>query len=99
MEEIEKLVTYYLTTRNIYGMEEVLDILVTKTTEVNYRDIINCIENHSERKLESDLTTYLVEIADKQLPELEAIILQKQKLYDSKSAIDDLNEALIKIKN
>ncbi|MEO9571926.1 MAG: hypothetical protein ABJH82_06970 [Polaribacter sp.] len=99
MEEIEKLVAYYLTTRNVYGIEEVLDILVAKTTKVNYKDIIKCIDNHLERKVESDLTMYLAEIAAKQLPDLETIILEKLSLYSSKSAIEDLKEALDKIKN
>ncbi|MCL7754968.1 hypothetical protein [Polaribacter sp. Z022] len=97
MKEIKELVDYFLTSRNIYGVEEAIDIIVSKTTTYNYKEIIHYIENHPEYKIESDITIYLAEIANKDLPELETIIKERLKIFTSKSGIEDLNEALQKI--
>lgn len=94
MKEIKELVDYFLTSKNIYGVEEALDIIVSKTTANNFTDIIHYIENHTEYKIEADISIYLAEIADKNLPGIETIIKERLKIFTSESGIEDLNEAL-----
>ena len=97
MKEIKELVDYFLTSRNIYGVEEAIDIIVAKTNINNYKEIIHYIENHTEYKIESDISIYLAEIAHKNLPELETIIKERLKVFTSDSGKEYLNEALEKI--
>ena len=97
-KEIALIVDYYLTSRNVYDVEEALDKLVSLTTNDNYQYIIQYIEtNTSNIKHELDLSMYLVEIANKEYQQLIPIIQNKLKTYTDKDAIEDLENALVKM--
>ena len=55
-KEIHSLVDYYLTSRNVYGIEDVLERLVSLSTKDNYLQIIKYIENHPEKEFECEVT-------------------------------------------
>lgn len=96
--KIQNLIDYYLTTRNIYGAEDALEKMVELTTKENYLQIINYIENKDVKKHELDLSMYLVEIACKEYQDLIPIINSKLETYSDNDAIEDLENALKKIK-
>ena len=95
--KIKKLIDYYLTSRNVYGAEDALEKMVDLTTKENYFLIIDYIEKKEVKKHELDLSMYIVEIACKDYTKLTPIINNKLKEYSDKDAIEDLENALIKI--
>lgn len=97
MKELENLIDYYLTTRNVYGAEDALEKMVALTTKENYLEIVKYIENKDVKKHELDLSMYLVEIACKEYQDLIPIINSKLEKYSDNDAIEDLENALKKI--
>ena len=97
MKELQNLIDYYLTTRNVYGAEDALEKLVELTTKDNYLKIINYIDTHESNKHELDLSMYIVEIANKEYQDLIPIINTKLKIFTDNDAVEDLEDALKKI--
>lgn len=97
MEPLKELINYYVTTKNVYGVEDCFDTIVNLTTNDNFKQIINLIDKHPEKKLETELTIYINEIAGKNLMGLEQIINKKIKIVTNKDAMEDLEEALLKL--
>ena len=96
-QKLKNLIDYYLTSRNVYGAEDALGKIIELTHKENYLSIIEYIELSKTQKHELDLSMYLVEIACKEYKELIPIINSKLKKYTDKDAIEDLEDALIKI--
>jgi hypothetical protein len=96
-KEIASIIDYYLTSRNVYGTEDALNKMVELTTKENHLQIIDYIEDKNVKKHELDLSMYLVEIACKEYQELIPIISNKLNQYTDKDAIEDLENALLKI--
>lgn len=96
-DHLKIIADHYLTNKEIYSVERALNDLIKLTTDENYMDIVRYINNHINTTHELDLTMYIVEIASIKTPGLEVIIQEKLKTYTDKDAIEDLQEALIKI--
>lgn len=97
MEEIKKLVDFYLTTKEVFYFEEVLDKIVGLTTEDNYLEITNYIINCEHPTSELDVSIYICEIAKPAYKGLTQIINTKLKNFKDTDAIEDLEDALKKI--
>ena len=97
MEEIKKLIDFYLTTSEVFYFEEVLDKIVGLTTKDNYLEITNYMINSEHNPSELDLSIYLHEIAKPEYNGLIKIINTKLKTFKDIDAIEDLEEALHKI--
>jgi hypothetical protein len=98
MNQIEKLINYYLTSKNVNEVDTVLDKIVSLSTNYNYPEIINLIENHKEKKLDTEVSLYINEIAHKKFTGLEKVIINRLKITIDKGVIEDLEEALEKLK-
>ncbi len=96
---IESLIDLYLTQKQVYAVEEALKRLVALTTGNNYLNIVNMIIDYQKPATELDLSKYLVEIANPNYHDLLPIIQKKLNLFKDKDAIEDLEEAIKKIKN
>lgn len=93
MEEIKKLIDFYLTTEHVYSFEAALEKLVSYTNTENYMDITNYILDHTVKVSELDISMYIVEIANKYTVHLLPIITEKLESFTDKDAIEDLQEA------
>lgn len=96
-KKLKSLIDYYLTSRNVYGVEDALKKMVEHTTKENYLFIIDHIEKKEVKKHDLDLSMYIVEIACKEYQELIPIIKNKLNVYTDNDAIEDLENALKKI--
>jgi len=97
MEEIKKLIDFYLTTKIVFYFDEALEKLVDQTTKDNYLAITNYIINCEHPTTELDLSLYICQIAKPEYKELTQIINEKLKTFEDKDAIEDLEDALKKI--
>ena len=97
MDEIKKLIDFYLTTSEVFYFEEVLDKIVALTTKDNYLEITNYIINCTHTTSELDLSIYINEIAKPEYYGLTQIINNKLKTFTDTDAIEDLEDALKKI--
>ncbi|WP_298777698.1 hypothetical protein [uncultured Polaribacter sp.] len=98
MKNITHLINYYLTTKEVYSLEQILNDLVISTNQENYLEIISKLEEHPY-STEVETSIYLTEISKKNLKGLKSIIKIKQKNYTNKTALEYLEEALINIKS
>ena len=98
MNNISNLIDFYLTTKEVYSFEQVLDDLVNFTNQENYLQVISKLEKH-QYSTEVETSIYLIEISKKSFIGLKEIIKIKQKNYTNKTALKYLEEALMNIKS
>lgn len=87
-----------MTSKNVYGTEDALQKMVELTTKENYLQVVNYIDSKDDiKKHELDLSMYITEIACKEYQELIPIIKKKLHEYIDRDAVEDLENALIKL--
>ena len=97
MNEIKKLIDIYLTNKDVYTVEKVLDDIVKRTNSGNYMDIVYYMDDHKNATHELDLTIYISEIASIRYPQLEKIIKEKLENYNDPHVLEDLKSSLKKL--
>lgn len=93
MEEIQKIILAYCTSRDVYTAERALDELVERTTPQNFLNIIQQIEE-TPGAIEFDATIYMLELIAEKQYDLTNLIHQKLQQYTTQNALDDLKEGL-----
>ncbi len=96
MNDIDKLINLYLSSKYADKFEMILNKLSNKTSSENYMYIINKIDNEPN-STELDLSLYINEISNPNYLDLEDFIYSKILLFKDSNAIKDLQNALIKI--
>lgn len=94
--EIDELIELYLTSKYVEKFELVLEKLVSLTTTRNYNYIISKIDNEPN-STELDLSLYINEISNPKYSDLEGFINSKLSLFKNLDAIEELQEAIIKL--
>ena len=94
---MDELINYYLTESSVDLIEIALERLVRNTNEENYLVVISSIENHTE-STELDMAMFINDVANPNFASLETVINGYLKFFTDADAIEELNEALGKIK-
>ena len=95
-EDLKALVIGYQSARSAYIAEQYLDALVAKSTPENFEAIIEQMHLHP-KVTELDYSMYICDIASPDFKGLLPIIAEFRKSFKDKDAIEDLDDAEVKI--
>ena len=94
---MDELINYYLEESSVDLVEIALERLVSQTNVENYLEIISSIEKHPE-STELDMSMYITDIAKPAFTSLAPVINGYLNSFTDVDAIEDLNEAMNKLK-